>query len=127
MFFGTPCILNVFSGVKYFHTVLFPSEDFLSGNFQNVQFPSCDFPKVRLGLLRRRKRLWDRTLWLELTRNYTLILRQTWEVAAWLVKCTVGKLPLGKRPSGKYLPLYMLPIASISPLPSASICLKALQ
>ena len=95
---------------------------FPKGNFLSYNFSSGNFPKVRLGLLRRRrlqgraKRCgWDwqggRALQLEQARGCTLQLDkfgtlllqkwQIWEVTIWEI--ILGKLLLGKMPLGEYL------------------------
>ena len=78
---------------RYFPKGFFPKWQlpkgiFPSANFPNVQQnPSGNFPKIRLGPLRRHMLQWGRSL-----RQ-----GQTWEVAAWeighLGSCYLGKYP----------------------------------
>ena len=71
-------------------------------------FPSNNFPKVRLGLLRRRRLQWGQALRLEQSRGRALQLGQTWRLPLgklyiWEVanrENTLGKVPLGKIPLG---------------------------
>ena len=70
--------------------------------FPKGEFPSGNFSKVRLGLLRHRRLQWGPSAALGWARDGSraLQLGETWEVATW--ENTLGKLPLGKKPLGKY-------------------------
>jgi len=86
-----------------------------------VQFPNGSFPKVRLGLLRRRRLQWGSRAAARISKGPSATARtghggpssaakdrlekfplgklHIWEVATW--KNTLGKLPLEKMPLGK--------------------------
>ena len=74
---------------------------------QVCNFPSGNFPKVRLGPLRRCRLQWGRALRLGWAGGRVLRLGQTWEVAAWeiahLWKLPFGKISLGSCHLGKIL------------------------
>jgi len=82
-------------------------------------FPSGNFPKVRLGLLRRRRLQRGRTLQLGWARGPNAAARtdlgscrpqklNIWEITIW--KNTLGQLPLGKFFSSKVPNIQILPI-----------------
>ena len=77
--------------------------------FQMCNIPSGNFPKVRLGTLRRRKLQWCRALRLVRARGPNAVAKTGWGPSAAartdLGSCcmgnfTFGKLPLGKIPLG---------------------------
>ena len=68
---------------------------------QLFNFPSGNFPKVRLGLSRRRRlHLGGRAQRLGYAWGRVLRLRQTWEVVAWEI-AQLGSFHLGKYPFKK--------------------------
>ena len=85
-------------------------------------FPSGNFPKVRLGLLRRRRLHWGPSAAARMgQRGRALRLEQTWKVFAWEIahlgsvdiwENTLG-LPLGKIPLEKYLTSLKLRLQSL--------------
>ena len=93
---------NMFLSVLY---DIFPRATFQVPTSQMFNFPSVNFPKVRIGPLRRCRLQWGRALRLGWPRGQTLWLRgrtmrlgRTWEASCCLGNFTFGKLPLGEIP-----------------------------
>ena len=99
---------SIANGVRYFPEGIFPkaTPKYVTVSpvvtFQLCNFQSGNFPKVRLGPLRRRRMQWgaERCGWDRLGK---LSLRKflIWEVAT--LENNLGKLPLEKNPLRKYL------------------------
>ena len=103
--------------VRYFRKGIFPRATskvtiFQVATSKMCNFPSGNFPKVRLSILRRRRLQWELSAaakmdWRAECRGQNrmggraLRLGQTWEVTAW--ENILWKLPLGENLLGKYL------------------------